>query len=114
MMSDDRWHAGLIAALRLEPPFKSGRMANAGAHGLGIPPGYSMLDHSDGPGAVNTRRLTALLQSVGIDASTAASTSFAQDDAATARAAANIADWLTYLPTNCVQAMVKDGWHWST
>jgi hypothetical protein len=89
-------------------------MANAGTHGLGIPPGYSMIDHSDGPEAVNTRQLTALLQRVGIDASTAARICFAQDGAATARAAANIADWLTYLPTNCVQAMVKDGWHWST
>jgi hypothetical protein len=32
----------------------------------------------------------------------------------TARAAANISDWLTYLPRDCVRAMVKDGWHFST
>ena len=33
---------------------------------------------------------------------------------ATARAAANVADWLTYLPETCVRAMVSDGWHWTT
>jgi hypothetical protein len=34
-------------------------------------------------------------------------------NARTARAAANISDWLTYLPRDCVRAMVKEGWHWS-
>lgn len=33
---------------------------------------------------------------------------------ATARAAANVTDWLTYLPETCVRAMVSDGWHWTT
>jgi len=30
------------------------------------------------------------------------------------RAAAIIAGWRTYLPEDCVAAMIKDGWHWST
>jgi hypothetical protein len=29
----------------------------------------------------------------------------------TARAVANIAEWSTYLPRDCVEAMVRDGWH---
>jgi hypothetical protein len=29
----------------------------------------------------------------------------------TARAVANIAEWSTYLPKNCVAAMIRDGWH---
>jgi hypothetical protein len=29
----------------------------------------------------------------------------------TARAAANIAEWSTYLPKDCVAAMIRDGWH---
>jgi hypothetical protein len=29
----------------------------------------------------------------------------------TARAAANIAEWSTYLPQDCVAAMIRDGWH---
>jgi hypothetical protein len=32
-------------------------------------------------------------------------------DALTARAAAHIAEWSTYLPKDCVAAMIRDGWH---
>ena len=32
-------------------------------------------------------------------------------DSLTARAVANIAEWSTYLPRDCVDAMIKDGWH---
>jgi hypothetical protein len=32
-------------------------------------------------------------------------------DPLAARAAANIALWSTYLPTDCVAAMIRDGWH---
>jgi hypothetical protein len=35
-------------------------------------------------------------------------------DPATARAAANIALWRSYLPEDCVTAMITAGWHWST
>jgi len=31
-----------------------------------------------------------------------------------ARAAANIAAWRSYLPEDCVNAMINDGWQWST
>ncbi len=30
------------------------------------------------------------------------------------RAAANIRSWQSYLPEDCVQRMIQDGWHWST
>jgi hypothetical protein len=30
------------------------------------------------------------------------------------RAAAIVADWRAYLPEDCVAAMIKDEWHWST
>jgi len=33
---------------------------------------------------------------------------------ATFRAARNIAEWRTYLPEECVAAMINDGWHWTT
>jgi hypothetical protein len=35
-------------------------------------------------------------------------------DAAVARAAANIALWRSYLPEDCVAAMIAAGWQWST
>jgi hypothetical protein len=36
------------------------------------------------------------------------------NDPAVARAAANIALWRSYLPEDCVAAMITAGWHWST
>jgi len=35
-------------------------------------------------------------------------------DSATAHAAANIARWRSYLPEDCVTAMISAGWQWST
>lgn len=32
-------------------------------------------------------------------------------DPLTARAVALIAEWSTYLPQDCVAAMIRDGWH---
>jgi hypothetical protein len=32
-------------------------------------------------------------------------------DPLTARAVANIAEWSTYLPKDCVAAMIRHGWH---
>jgi hypothetical protein len=40
--------------------------------------------------------------------------SIKRNDATIARAAAIIAEWMTYLSEDCVKAMVIDGWHWST
>jgi hypothetical protein len=31
-----------------------------------------------------------------------------------ARANANIDAWQAYLPQSCVDAMIRDGWHWTT
>lgn len=31
-----------------------------------------------------------------------------------ARANANIDAWQAYLPKDCVDSMINDGWHWST
>jgi hypothetical protein len=39
---------------------------------------------------------------------------FPKRDAVRLRHRAIVADWRTYLPEECVAAMIKDGWHWST
>jgi hypothetical protein len=31
-----------------------------------------------------------------------------------ARAVANIREWRSYLPEDCVRCMIDDGWQWST
>jgi hypothetical protein len=37
-----------------------------------------------------------------------------RNGAGLARAAENVARWKTYLPEECVRAMMNAGWHWST
>ena len=71
--------------------------------------------------AVRLRQRLALIKKLAIDAqglsfkadpSLAPSTE--SDSSAALRAAANVAEWRTYLPADCVAAMVNDRWHWST
>jgi hypothetical protein len=49
-----------------------------------------------------------------LSATVAADPCAGQTDAAMVRAKETIVEWLTYLPTPCVRAMIDDGWHWST
>ena len=74
----------------------------------------SVTDRSTQPGGDSAQQLHELLQQLGAPADTAATRCFQHVHGATTRAVANIADWMTYLPEDCVRAMVKDGWHWST
>lgn len=95
MITDALSQGDLIAALHLESLSKSGQM----------PP---VAD-----GAVQLRRRLAFVEKLAINAQ---GLSFKTDmaTAAASRAAAIVADWRTYLPEDCVAAMIKDGWHWST
>ena len=51
---------------------------------------------------------------LGLSTSTVTVGRLAQTSSRAARAAAKIADWMTYLPEDCVKIMVIDGWHYST
>jgi hypothetical protein len=61
----------------------------------------------------DSTRLVALLKGLGVG-SDVTEASIKRNGATVARAAAIIADWMTYLPEDCVKAIVSDGWHWST
>jgi hypothetical protein len=61
----------------------------------------------------DSTRLVALLRGLGVG-SDVVEASIRRNDAIVARAAEIIAEWTTYLPEDCVKAMVSDGWHWST
>ena len=61
--------------------------------------------------ALGTRH-SALLRHLGMSADMVEA-SIRRNDATISRAAEIIADWMTYLPEDCVKAMVNDGWHWS-
>ena len=88
---------GLTAELRLEPLFKAY---------LG---GTSAVDSVS-----RDEALASLLRQLDMPVNSAAVRCFAHVDGATARAVEAITDWMSYLPKDCVSAMVRDGWHWST
>ena len=101
----------LIADLHLEPLFNTHVAGMNGRRRVfpAKPAQYSRTSPVE-----SIQELSALLQHLGLRADTPATQCFAHVDGATARATKNIADWLGYLPEDCVKAMVSDGWHWST
>jgi hypothetical protein len=74
----------------------------------------SVIGGSEAREVDSAERLYEFLEYLGVSADTGASRCFWHIPGATERAVANIADWMTYLPEDCVRAMVNDGWHWST
>lgn len=87
--------------------------------GMGAQGGVQALDDRCpigrfGHEAASTQQLYELLEYLDVRADTGASRCFWHLHGATARAVANIKDWMAYLPESCVRAMVGDGWHWST
>jgi hypothetical protein len=59
-------------------------------------------------------KIAGLCTELGFPPDDPACAGIGKSDARAVHAVANITDWLTYLPRDCVRAMVKDGWHWST
>ena len=53
-------------------------------------------------------------QGASATASVAMNGSVTRNGAGLARAAETVARWKTYLPEECVRAMMNAGWHWST
>jgi hypothetical protein len=107
MLSDARWQRHLFATLHLEPLFKS---EHQGRRPLS---GHPWMQRSTRREADNNQRLLSLLDRLGVGPEVAEA-SLERNDATVARAAAIIAEWMTYLPQDCVKTMVSDGWHWST
>jgi hypothetical protein len=104
MITDSRWQADLIAALQLEP-FKGEPMVRAPNEHDAI-----HLRHR----LELVRKWTIRAQGLVPNTGAAGIASINKGDSAASRAAANIAVWRTYLPDDCVAAMIDDGWHWST
>jgi hypothetical protein len=103
MITGARSKRDLTAELRLESPARSERIGsidpNAGqarcrpafAKGLAVGT-HGLSVKSDGPTAASAGKINA----------------------ANVRASANVATWRTYLPEDCVAAMIDDGWHRTT
>jgi hypothetical protein len=103
----------LIADLHLEPLFMT-HLASINTRGRHVPRGDPAIRHSKKTAINSAKELAALLQHLGVRADSPAMQCYAHVDGATARAVETIAEWMIYLPENCVRAMVSDGWHWST
>jgi len=114
MLIDARWQRHLIATLKLEPLFKSEHLDGGAGDSPRAANGHPKLHRPRERELDDSHRLLALLlKGLGVD-SGVAEASLKRNEATTARAAAIIAEWMTYLPEDCVRAMVGDGWHWST
>jgi hypothetical protein len=113
MLIDARWQRHLIAALHLEPLLKWGQTGSVANIGRNAMNDYPAMHRPKEHNIDNSRRLSALLRHLGVSADIVEG-SIRRNDATIARAAAMIAEWMTYLPEDCVRAMVSDGWHWST
>jgi len=96
MLTHARWHNEFIHTLHLGTLFKSDQLQCRSASDQG---GNSLI-------------LSAIFEELGADPCTAGTVEHSAE--ASSRAAAIITDWMTYLPKDCVKAMVNSGWHWST
>jgi hypothetical protein len=111
MLIDARWQRHLVAALHLEPLLKWGHKEGAGNERSAMN-AYPAMHRTGGHDIDGVHRLAALLRHLGMSVDIVEA-STRRNDATIARATAMIAEWLTYLPEDCVKAMVNDGWHWS-
>jgi hypothetical protein len=64
--------------------------------------------------AAFTKGLAASAHGLSIKSNMVVAGPIGKINAADLRASTNIATWKTYLPEDCVAAMIDDGWHWST
>jgi hypothetical protein len=113
MLIDARWQRHLIATLRLESLFKSEHLNGGAGNGRAFANRHAVRLHPREREMGDSTRLVALLKGLGVG-SDVVEASIRRNDAIVARAAEIIAEWTTYLPEDCVKAMVSDGWHWST
>ena len=112
MITDSRSQGELIAALRLE------RVSDKGNRLTHAQPARRYSNEHD---TVQLRRRLEFIRSLAVCArglsiktEMAKASSAERYNADPSRAAANIATWRSYLPEDCVVAMVNDRWHWST
>jgi hypothetical protein len=117
MITDARSQGDLIAALHLESSINARRISDKSN---GATCNEPTNHYSTERAALLLRHRLAFVQSLAVTArglsikADMAEAATAENNAAWSRATANVAAWRTYLPEDCVVAMINDGWHWST
>jgi hypothetical protein len=121
MITDARPQGDLVAAPHLDSLFNSGHLGSLGERSNPVTCAEPAIYHPNEDDAVQIRRRLAFVKSLAVRAQgltiktdVATAGSIEKSCTATLRAAANVAAWRAYLPEDCVVAMIKDGWHWST
>jgi hypothetical protein len=121
MITDTRPQGDLAATLHLESLFNSGHLGSLGERRNPLTCVEPAIRHPNEHDAVQRRRRLTFVERSAVRAQgltmkkdIATAGSIEKSGAATLRAASNIAAWRAYLPEDCVVAMVKGGWHWST
>jgi hypothetical protein len=121
MITDARPRGDLVAALHLESLFNSGHLGSLGERRNPVTCAEPAIHHPNVHDAVQIRRRSALVERLAVRAQRltiktgiATAGSIEKSGNPTLRAAENVAAWRAYLPEDCVIAMIKDGWHWST
>jgi hypothetical protein len=112
VLIDARGQQHLIATLPLGPLYGSENLDGVAGSG-GRSNGHTVMHRPREREVGDSTGLVALLKALGVG-SEVAEASIKRNAATSARAAAIITEWMTYLPEGCVKAMVRDGWHWST
>jgi hypothetical protein len=120
MITDAKSQGALIAALHLESLFDAGRLVSVGEKSNRATHVRPAIHFSNNNDAAQLRHRLAFIQRLAVRAQglsfrtdTTSAASPGKSDAATSRAAARVAAWRTYLPEDCVVAMINSGWHWS-
>jgi hypothetical protein len=121
MITDARPQGDLIAALHLESLFNPRRLGSLGERSNPVSYEEPAIHYPNEHDAVQMRRRLAFVerlavraQALTIKTNIGTASSIEKCSTATVGAAAIVAAWRTYLPEDCVVAMIKDGWHWST
>jgi hypothetical protein len=121
MITDARPDGDVIAALHLESLVNPGHLGSLSERSNPVTCAEAAIHHPNEHDAVQIRSRLAFVetlavraQGVTIKTDIATAGSIEKSGAATLRAAANVIAWRAYLPEDCVAAMIKDGWHWST
>jgi hypothetical protein len=96
-----------------EPLFNS-PLINITEKRQGVTIGRALDGYAQSHRAVYVRKPLDFVHGSTAATSVAVNGSVKRNGARMARAAENVARWKTYLPEDCVRAMMNAGWHWST
>jgi hypothetical protein len=113
MTNDAQSQPVLIKTLNWEPLFNSPPIDITEKH-QGVIIGHALDDYARSHRAVYVRKPMGSVHGSTATTSVVMNGSVKRNGAGMARAAENVARWKTYLPEDCVRAMMNAGWHWST